>query len=143
MTTHRGKILVLRGGAIGDFILTLPVLAALRRQFPQAPLEVLGYPHIAQLALASGLVDEVRPIESRGLAGFFARRGELEERLADYFAGFALILSFLYDPDEILRENVAQSPGLCLCRCRSVGHGRRNKEGECVASSGHGPLRVD
>ena len=108
MTTHRGKILVLRGGAIGDFILTLPVLAALRRQFPQAPLEVLGYPHIAQLALASGLVDEVRPIESRGLAGFFARRGELEERLADYFAGFALILSFLYDPDGILRENVAR-----------------------------------
>ena len=46
------KILVIRGGAIGDFILTLPVLAALRRQFPQTRLEVLGYPHIARLAVA-------------------------------------------------------------------------------------------
>ena len=34
------RILVVRGGAIGDFVLTLPVLAALRRQFPQAHLEV-------------------------------------------------------------------------------------------------------
>ena len=51
-----GKILVIRGGAIGDFILTLPAIAALRNQFPQAHLEILGYPHIAQLALAGGLV---------------------------------------------------------------------------------------
>ena len=28
----KGKILVIRGGAIGDFILTLPAVAALRRQ---------------------------------------------------------------------------------------------------------------
>jgi ADP-heptose:LPS heptosyltransferase len=34
----QGKILVIRGGAIGDFILTLPVLAALRRQFPDTAL---------------------------------------------------------------------------------------------------------
>src|SRR5947208_13533556 len=104
---HHGKILVIRGGAIGDFILTLPVFAALRRQFPGTRLEILGYPHIAHLALAGGLADEVWSIEARALAGFFARRGQLDERLADYFAGFAVILSFLYDPDGIFRENVA------------------------------------
>src|SRR5437016_1763414 len=32
----RGKVLVIRGGAIGDFILTLPAIAALRAQFPEA-----------------------------------------------------------------------------------------------------------
>jgi heptosyltransferase III len=104
----RGKILVIRGGAIGDFILTLPALAALRRQFPQAYLEVLGYPHIAQLALAGGLVDRVQPIEARALAGFFARNGELAENLCDYFSGFDIILSYLYDPDEIFKTNVAR-----------------------------------
>jgi len=104
----RGKILVIRGGAIGDFILTLPVLAALRRHFPQAHLEVLGYPHIAQLAVAGGLANEVHSIEARALAGFFARGGHLDESLAEYFAEFDLILSFLYDPDGIFRENVAR-----------------------------------
>jgi heptosyltransferase-3 len=49
------RILVIRGGAIGDFILTLPVLAALRERFPGVEIEVLGYPHIASLALSGGL----------------------------------------------------------------------------------------
>ena len=102
------KILVIRGGAIGDFILTLPVLSALRSQFPQARLEVLGYPHIAQLALAGGLVDDVRPIESRALAGFFARDGDLDGTLQSYFSTFAIIVSFLYDPDGIFQTNVAR-----------------------------------
>ena len=102
------KILVIRGGAIGDFILTLPVLAALRRQFPESRLEVLGYPHIARLAVAGGLADDARPIESRALAGFFARDGELDGALKDYFASFSIILSFLYDPDGIFQANVAR-----------------------------------
>lgn len=102
------KILVIRGGAIGDFILTLPAIAALRRQFPEVHLEVLGYPHIVQLALAGGLVDRVQPIEARGLAGFFARDGELSEDLCDYFSEFDVIVSYLYDPDEIFKTNVGR-----------------------------------
>jgi len=108
----RGKVLVIRGGAIGDFILTLPALAALRRQFPEAHLEVLGYPHIAQLALAAGLANRVQAIEARSLAGFFARNGELAEDLMDYFSEFDIIISFLYDPDAIFQNNVARcAPG--------------------------------
>jgi heptosyltransferase-3 len=103
-----GKILVIRGGAIGDFILTLPAIAALRKQFPDAHLEVLGYPHIVQLALAGRLVDRVQSIEARALAGFFARNGSLSEDLADYFSEFDLIVSYLYDPDEIFKTNVAR-----------------------------------
>lgn len=108
MNASRGKILVIRGGAIGDFILTLPAIAAIRRQFPEAHLEVLGYPHIIQLALAGGLVDRVQSIEARALAGFFARRGSLEPDLADYFSEFDIIVSYLYDPDDIFRTNIAR-----------------------------------
>jgi ADP-heptose:LPS heptosyltransferase len=102
----RGKILVIRGGAIGDFILTLPVFSALRAQFPDSHLEVLGYPHIAQLAHAGGLVNKVQAIEARELAGFFARNGELSEDLRDYFSEFNIIISYLYDPDEIFKTNL-------------------------------------
>jgi heptosyltransferase-2 len=104
----QGKILIIRGGAIGDFILTLPAIAAVRRQFPQTHLEVLGYPHIVQLALAGGLVDRVQSIEARALAGFFARNGTLEPELADYFSEFDVIVSYLYDPDEIFKTNVSR-----------------------------------
>ena len=106
MSSVGGKILVIRGGAIGDFILTLPAIAALRERFPEARLEVLGYPHIVNLALAGGLVNGVRPIEAGPLAGFFARHGTLAEAWSDYFAEFDLILSYLYDPDEIFQTNI-------------------------------------
>ena len=108
MTASKPKILVIRGGAIGDFILTLPAIAALRQRFPHAHLEVLGYPHIAQLALAGGLVDRVQPIEAGPLAGFFARGGQLAPRWTDYFSEFDLIVSYLFDPDEIFQTNVAR-----------------------------------
>jgi heptosyltransferase-2 len=104
----RGKILIIRGGAIGDFILTLPAIAALRQQFPEAHLEVLGYPHIIQLAAAGGLVDRVQSIEARALAGFFARHGALAEDLVDYFSEFDIIVSYLYDPDDIFKTNIAR-----------------------------------
>lgn len=106
MSKAKGKILVIRGGAIGDFVLTLPVLAALRRQFPEAHLEVLGYPHIASLASHGGLADAVRPVEARALASFFADMGDLDDAMGHYFAGFHLIISYLYDPDGFFAENV-------------------------------------
>ena len=103
-----GRILIIRGGAIGDFILTLPVFAALRSQFPSAKLHLLGYSHVGQLALAGGLIDEMRAIESRALAGFFARRGTLDPEWQEYFASFAVIISYLYDPDEFFQANVTR-----------------------------------
>ena len=108
MNPAHGKILVIRGGAIGDFILTLPALAALRQQFPAAHIEVLGYPHIVSLAVAGGLAHRARSIEAQALAGFFARGGSLDAGLADYFSEFDLILSYLYDPDEIFQTNIGR-----------------------------------
>jgi heptosyltransferase-2 len=106
-----GRILVIRGGAIGDFVLTFPVLAALRRSFPKAHLEVLAYPHVAQLALAGGLVDGVRSIDARPLAVFFAAGAELSSELKEYFASFSIIISYLFDPDEIFQANVTRCFG--------------------------------
>ena len=57
------RILVIRGGAIGDFILTLPTLRALRDKFPQAAIEILGYKHIAAIAESRFYADAVRSIE--------------------------------------------------------------------------------
>ena len=108
MPAPQNKILVIRGGAIGDFILTLPVLSALRAQFPNTRLELLGYPHIAQLAQLGKLVDDIHSIDARPLAGFFARHGQLNPQLAEFFSSFAIIISYLYDPDGIFQENVAR-----------------------------------
>ena len=103
-----GKILVIRGGAIGDFILTLPAIAALRDNFPNAQVSLLAYPNVAELAVVAGLVKETRSIEARALAGFFARNGTLSEDLQNFFSGFDIIVSYLFDPDEIFRTNISR-----------------------------------
>ena len=42
------SILILRGGALGDFLLTLPLLRALRAAHPSARIELVGNADAAQ-----------------------------------------------------------------------------------------------
>ena len=103
---NMNRILVIRGGAIGDFILTLPALKALRDARPQAHIEILGYKHIAVLAENRFYAQAVRSIEYGALARFFAHNSELPAELTDYFASFDVIVSYLYDPDQIFEKNL-------------------------------------
>jgi heptosyltransferase-3 len=100
------RILVARGGAIGDFILTLPALKALREAHPDAHIDILGYKHIAALAENRFYAQTVRSIEYGPLSSFFAKNSELPAELAGYFASFDLIISYLYDPDRIFESNL-------------------------------------
>jgi heptosyltransferase III len=116
------RILVIRGGAIGDFILTLPTLKALREGYPDAHIEILGYKHIAVLAENRIYAQAIRSIEYGALSSFFAKNSELTAELANHFASFDLIISYLYDPDGIFENN--------LRRCG-------------VENLIHGPAKVD
>jgi heptosyltransferase III len=87
----------------------LPALKALRDAHPQARIEILGYPHLAAIADKRFYADAVRSIEYSALSRFFARDAELPLDLRDYFGGFDLILSYLYDPDQIFENNLRRS----------------------------------
>src|SRR5438067_6800899 len=102
----RPRILVIRGGAIGDFVLTLPAIKLLRENFPQAHLEILGYKHIIALADRRFYADATRSIEYAALSRFFIPNAELPEELVEYFASFQQIVSYLYDPDQFFENNV-------------------------------------
>lgn len=100
------RVLVIRGGAIGDFILTLPAIRLLRENIPQAHLEILGYPSITGLATASGLADSIRHLEHSSMARLFIPNAALDEELMGYFRSFNLVVSYLYDPDGYFRGNM-------------------------------------
>jgi len=105
----RPRVLVIRGGAIGDFILTLPAIRLLREGLPNPHLEVLGYPGIAALATAAGFADAVRSIEHGAMAPFFAPGAKLDPGLSGYFASFTLVVSYLYDPDGFFAGNLKRA----------------------------------
>lgn len=104
-----GRILVIRGGAIGDFILTLPSIKLLREAFPDAHLEIIGYRHIVALAEGRFYADATRSIEYGPMAGFFARRGTLSAEMTEYFGSFQQIVSYLFDPDGIFEANLRRA----------------------------------
>jgi heptosyltransferase III len=103
------RILVIRGGAIGDFILTLPAIKLLRDSFPAAHLEILGFQHIAALAEMSGYANATRSIEYAALSTFFSRGGDLALDLIEYFSSFQQVVSYLFDPDEIFAGNLRRA----------------------------------
>ena len=102
----KARFLVLRGGAIGDFIVTLPVLAALRERWPDAYIEVIGYPHIASLALAGGLADQVESLDRAEIARFFSARPAFTPAQSERIRSFDLALSYLHDSHDVVRNNL-------------------------------------
>ncbi len=103
------RILVIRGGAIGDFILTLPAIRLLRENFPGAHLEILGYRHIIALAEGRAYADAARSIEYGPMAGFFVPRSVLAPDLVAYFASFQQVVSYLFDPDGFFEANLRRA----------------------------------
>jgi heptosyltransferase-2 len=102
----RPRILVIRGGAIGDFIMTLGAISALRERWPEAHIEILGYPHVTELASGRHLADATRSIDARPMAGFFIPNSVLDPALMEYFGSFNIVVSYLFDPDGIFANNV-------------------------------------
>jgi heptosyltransferase-2 len=103
------RILVIRGGAIGDFILTLPAIRLLRENFPDVAIEILGYKHIVALAEKRFYASATRSIEYAGMAGFFVPGSDLDPELKEYFAGFQQVISYLFDPDGFFEGNLRRA----------------------------------
>lgn len=103
------RILVIRGGAIGDFILTLPAIHLLRENFPDVHLDILGYEHIIEIARGRFYADGTRSIEYGAMAGFFVPHSKLAPDLVEYFASFQQVVSYLFDPDRFFENNLRRA----------------------------------
>ncbi len=106
MIAARTRFLVLRGGAIGDFIVTLPALRAIRNQWPEAYIECIGYPHIARLGLEGGLVNHVDSLDRARIVAFFSHPPAFSADQVEFIQSFDVIFSWLHDPNGLVRENL-------------------------------------
>lgn len=104
------RILVLRGGALGDFILTVPALRVLRERWPSATLELSGNATAARLGQVDGLLDRVHSQHEARWASLYGE-GALSPEFHDWLAGFDLICSFWPDPERDLEKRFPLRPG--------------------------------
>ena len=108
------SVLVLRGGAIGDFVLTGPVFDAIRAHWPHVRIELAGYPRIADMARRGGWADTFRSLDHPAAARLFAAPPVANEPLdlSDWgapLAGFDRVLCYLNDPDGIVELNLKRA----------------------------------
>ncbi len=91
--------LVLRGGALGDFIVTLPIIHALGRHV--GTVNIVANRKFAELG-----AEKMFALDDQDLAPFFTANAELPSRWRRRFGECDLILSYLCDPDGIFEGNV-------------------------------------
>lgn len=81
---ENSKLLVVQTSFIGDVVLAQPLVAALRREFPTARLDVLCTPPVAELVRAGPHVDDVlcydKRGDDRGVGGLYRLVQELKQR---------------------------------------------------------------
>ncbi len=99
------RILIVRTGGVGDFILSLPVMRALATKWPDAELEILGRPAIA--ALARPHLNRITSIDDRRFARLFSG-GSLDasDPAGVYLSSFDLVVSFLGVPESDFGRNL-------------------------------------
>ncbi|OGP66340.1 MAG: hypothetical protein A2170_06950 [Deltaproteobacteria bacterium RBG_13_53_10] len=100
------SVAVIHQGALGDFILSLPVLEGLRDTFPSARVTLIGYPRILELAVDRFYAEEGVSVDRKGMASFFMPGGPLDASLSRDFGRMDLIAVFGKDPKGALAENL-------------------------------------
>lgn len=90
------RILVLRGGALGDFIVTLPALLALRRKWPTAHIELIGNATAGALAVQASIIDRVESQHARSWQQLYQET--IEPTLRERLSAYDLVINFWPDP---------------------------------------------
>jgi heptosyltransferase-2 len=103
------NVLVIRGGAIGDFVLTVPVFEALRARYPDVAVDILGYPAIAQLAVDRRHARSVRRVDAAEWAALFSPEGELRDGERAWLRSFDAVFCIWPDADGVIRENLRKA----------------------------------
>jgi heptosyltransferase-3 len=100
------QIVILRGGALGDIVLTLPILRALRAFYPGCFITFFApYP---QATLAAGYADRLLDLNSASLVGLFNRDAVLPDAAIKYLRA-DLTISYLSDPERLIEGKVLVS----------------------------------
>jgi len=98
------RILILRGGALGDFLLSLPAIEAIHQVYPNAEIELHAESRIGSLIPRLPFIKRFQDINGPLIAGLLAGRD-----CSSDVSRFDLALSFLSDPDETLRSALLHS----------------------------------
>jgi hypothetical protein len=102
-------ILVIRPGAIGDVLLTFPVLQALREAYVNPQITLVSNAVVLPLALAYGIADEAFDYQDIRWSELFSEPGIHSPAVLDLLAQTDLAICWLRDPGHIVEQNLREA----------------------------------
>ncbi len=104
------RAVVLQPGALGDCILTLPLIRIMKEALNLGGVDILGHTEYIGILPGRSCVNSVRSIDSTQLHRLFAESNtfDLEDRdpLVKTFADYAWIVTFMGEPDGHFEQNL-------------------------------------
>jgi heptosyltransferase III len=99
------RFLIFRGGALGDVLLTLPVLRTLREQDTSAFVELVA-PFPAALLAPFGGAHAVCDLNSAAFLSLFAPGVSLDHALCEKLRNVDCVISYLSDPEQTISARI-------------------------------------
>ncbi len=100
------RLLVIRPGAIGDTLLTFPVLQALRACYSDPRVALAGNASVLPLAQACGVAEELYDYEHIQWSELFSTRGVRNPALVDVLRRTDRAICWLRDSDGLVERNL-------------------------------------
>jgi ADP-heptose:LPS heptosyltransferase len=104
---HGGRILVVHQGAVGDLILALPAIKALRDALQPQWLEIMGHPWILPLVVGLPYADAISDVNRAEMAPFFREGALLPEVMCRYCDDFDA--AFYFGQSTIFARNLRRA----------------------------------
>jgi len=111
------RILLIRQGAIGDIVVTLPTLEILRRNYIDTHIEAIGNPDYWEIAHKRYYLDAISKAESALVSELYAEGGQISKEVSNYFSSFDLIIGYMSDPDGVVTENLKKTGANRVVTC--------------------------
>jgi heptosyltransferase-3 len=102
-------ILVIRPGAIGDALLTFPVLKALREHYDGMRITLVSNAQVLPLALAFGVAEQAFDFQDIQWSELFSSTGIRASTMLDLLEQTELAICWMRDPDGIIEHNLKMS----------------------------------
>lgn len=99
-------ILIIRPGAIGDTLLTFPIIQAIRSTYNNPHITLVGNPAVLPLALATGLVNETSDYGQLQWSSLFSSTGIYSPAILEQLQHTDLAICWLGDPAGIVEHNL-------------------------------------
>ncbi|HLE86416.1 MAG TPA: glycosyltransferase family 9 protein [Candidatus Brocadiaceae bacterium] len=100
------NILIIRPCALGDLVVTLPTIEAIRNYFKNARIEIMGYSSFLEIVKGRFYADTISRFDQADIAHLFTKNSNVPASLINKLSNMDLIISFVSDKEQVMVSNL-------------------------------------